>query len=345
MTFKATANIDKWTHSWVFYHALFWLSIAFTLAYDIIEYLPYDPVSYFASLAIRIGLSAGLVYGNLYFLIPRVFEKNRFLYWILLGLMTALFILFYRTTYFTTTRVVSEVPIDLWSRIINRFIVAVRFLLFSLFMKFIQDWFKQEKKISEITTTQLTTELKYLRSQINPHFLFNTLNNIYSLTLKKSDKAPEVVMRLSEMMEYMLYENDEMMVSLEKEIMNLSNYLEIERIRQGNNAIINFEVTGKTDGKQIAPLLFLPLLENAVKHGINRSIDGAFLKARISVEDKQLTFSVENNSPLQDSTIKRDGIGIQNLKKRLELFYSNCYALRIEDGKDRYKVELTLLLS
>lgn len=315
------------------------------MAYDIIEYLPYDPVSYFASLAIRIGLSAGLVYGNLYFLIPRVFEKNRFLYWILLGLMTALFILFYRTTYFTTTRVVSEVPIDLWSRIINRFIVAVRFLLFSLFMKFIQDWFKQEKKISEITTTQLTTELKYLRSQINPHFLFNTLNNIYSLTLKKSDKAPEVVMRLSEMMEYMLYENDEMMVSLEKEIMNLSNYLEIERIRQGNNAIINFEVTGKTDGKQIAPLLFLPLLENAVKHGINRSIDGAFLKARISVEDKQLTFSVENNSPLQDSTIKRDGIGIQNLKKRLELFYSNCYALRIEDGKDRYKVELTLLLS
>jgi len=345
VSFKAKTSIERWTHSWIFYHVLFWLSIAFTLAYDIIEYLLYDPVSYFASITIRIGLCAGLVYGNLYFLIPRIFRRSKFLYWVLLSLMTALFMLLYKTTYFTTTSVVSEVPIDLWPRIINRFIVAVRFLLFSLFMKFIQDWFKQEKKISEITTTQLTTELRYLRSQINPHFLFNTLNNIYSLTLKKSNKAPEVVMRLSEMMEYMLHENDEMKVPLEKEILNLSNYLEIERIRQGNNAVIDFEITGKTDDKQIAPLLFLPLLENAVKHGINKSIEGAFLKARISIEDKQLTFSVENNNPIQGSTIKRDGIGLQNLKKRLELFYMNCYAMQIEDGKNKYKVELTILLS
>ncbi len=342
---EADLNRKNWTHSWVFYHILFWASIAFNLAYDIIEYLPYDPIGYFLSVVIRMALSAGLLYGNLYFLIPKVFNRNKLIYWLLLILMTVLFILFYNTTYFTTTRVVSEVPIDTLPRIMNRLIIAIRFLLFSLFLKFIQDWFWAEKKISEITTTQLTTELHYLRSQINPHFLFNTLNNIYGLTLKKSEKAPEVVLRLSEMMEYMLYESDGVKVPLDKEIKNLSNYLEIERIRQGNNAVINFEVTGEFHGKQIAPLLFLPLLENAVKHGINKSIGGAFLEARLSVAGEQLTFTVENNNPVPEMTTKRDGIGIQNLKKRLELFHRDLYRLQIDDGKDRYKVELTIMLS
>lgn len=259
--------------------------------------------------------------------------------------MTVLFILFYKATYFTTTWPVSEVPVDFWTRIINRLSVAIRLLLFSLFAKFIQDWFLQEKKIIEITTVQLTTELQYLRSQINPHFLFNTLNNIYGLTLKKSEKAPEVVLRLSEMMEYMLYESDGLKVPLEKEMKNLSNYLEIERIRQGNNAVIKFEVTGELSGKQIAPLLFLPLLENAVKHGINKSIADAFLKSKLEVTDQQITFTVENNNPRQTEAAKRDGIGIQNFKKRLELFYKDSYQLKIDEDKDRYKVELTIMLS
>lgn len=291
------------------------------------------------------GLSAGLLYGNLYFLIPKVYNRNKLIYWILLILMTALFILFYKTTYFTTTRVVSEVPIDTLPKIINRLIVAIRFLLFSLFLKFIQDWFLQEKKIGDITTTQLATELHFLRSQINPHFLFNTLNNLYGLTLKKSDKAPEVVLRLSEMMEYMLYESDGVKVPLDKEINNLTNYLEIERIRQGNNAVIEFEVTGNFQDKKIVPLLFLPLLENGVKHGVNKSIDGAFLRARLNVTEKQIIFTVENNNPVSTSSFRRDGIGIQNLKKRLELFYKDSYQLRIDDRESRYKVELTLIPS
>lgn len=345
MTIEAGINRNNWTHSWVFYHILFWTSIAFSLAYDIIEYLPYDPIGYFLSIVIRMALSAGLLYGNLYFLIPKVFNRNKLIYWLLLILITVLFILLYNTTYFTTTRVVSEVPIDTWPRIMNRLIIAIRFLLFSLFLKFIQDWFYQEKKINDITANQLTTELHYLRSQINPHFLFNTLNNIYGLTLKKSEKAPEVVLRLSEMMEYMLYESDGVKVPLEKEMKNLSNYLEIERIRQGNNAVINFEVTGELSGKQIAPLLFLPLLENAVKHGINKSIADAFLKSKLEVTDQEITFTVENNNPRQTEAAKRDGIGIQNLKKRLELFYKDSYQLKIDEDKERYKVELTIMLS
>lgn len=343
VTIESSLGKNKWTHSWVFYHLIFWISIASSLVYDIIEYLPYDPLGYILSIIIRITLSAALVYFNLYFLIPIVYKKNKLLYWVSLVLAVVVFIMSYRTTYFVTTRMVMEVPVDTWTRIFNRFFVAVRFLMISLFMKFIKDWFEQEKKLNEIKNAQLTTELHYLRSQVNPHFLFNTLNNIYSLTLKKSDKAPEVVLRLSEMMEYMLYESEGDKVPLEKEIKNLSNYLEIERIRQGNNAVIDFQVSGDYRDKRIAPILLLPLVENAVKHGINKTIEGAYLKASLTVASGQGIFIVKNNNPT-NGTRKRDGIGLQNLKKRLELFYKDSYQLQIDDGTE-YKVELTITLS
>jgi len=343
--FKAGILKNNWTHSWVFYHTLFWVFTGLNIAYDIIEYLPYDPVGFFASVFIRMILLAGLVYGNLYILIPFVFNRNKLLYWILLVLCVVLFVVAYKPSYFITTRYVGEVSDQLWVKIVNRGFAAIRMLLTSLFLKFIKDWFLQEKQISEITNTQLTTELHYLRSQVNPHFLFNTLNNIYSLTLKKSDKAPEVVLRLSEMMEYMLYESDDSRVPLEKEIKNLSNYLEIEKIRQGNNATIDFAVTGEFHGKKIAPLLFLPLLENAVKHGINKSIVGSFLNAKLSISSEQLTFTVENNNPVQEGTIKGERIGIQNLKKRLELFYKDHYSLHIDNSGGRFMVKLTIVFS
>ena len=336
--------LNKWTHTWIFYHVIFWLFTAFAIAYDIIEYLPYDPFGYFISVLIRLLLSAGLVYSNLYFLIPVIFKKSKLLYWFLLATGVILFIVAYRAVYFITTLFVLEVPTEMWVKIISKLFMAIRFLLISLFLKFIQDWFLQEKKISEITNTQLTTELHYLRSQINPHFLFNTLNNIYSLTLKKSDKAPEVVLRLSEMMEYMLNDTSEIKVSVEKEVKNLSNYLEIERIRQGNNATIEFSINGDYHNKKIMPLLLLPLLENAVKHGINKSISGAYLIAELKIKNQQLTFTVENNKSTIITKDKREGIGLQNLAKRLDLLYKSKHQLLISDSVRKYRVELKIEL-
>lgn len=337
-------HTKKWTHTWVFYHLLFWASTTISLLYDIIEYFPYDPFAYSASVIIRIALLAGLVYGNLYVLIPVFYSKNKLLYWTFLLLLIGLFVLSYRFVYFSTTQMVSEVPTPFWRGAVTRLTTAIRFLLISVFLKFIQDWFYQEKKISEMTNLQLTTELHYLRSQINPHFLFNTLNNIYSLTLQKSDKAPEVVLRLSEMMEYMLVKNDESKVLLEKEINNLVNYLEIERIRQGNNATIEFEALGDIKGKRIIPMLLLPLLENAVKHGVNKAVVGAYLKANLQQIGNKLTFRVENNN----SAVKDDnqnGIGLVNLRKRLNLFYKNTHHFHIEQDDEKYIATLQLELS
>ena len=335
---------NKWIHSWIFYHAIFWLFTSLNIAYDIIEYLPFDPFGFFASVIIRLCLSAGLLYGNLYFLIPVVFKRSKLLYWVLLLAAIVLFVITYRSVYLITTKFVWEVPTELWVKTINRLFAAFRFLLTSVFLKFIQDWFLQEKKINEITTAQLSTELHYLRSQVNPHFLFNTLNNIYSLTLKKSDKAPEVVLRLSEMMEYMLNDTSEIKVSVEKEVKNLSNYLEIERIRQGNNATIEFSINGDYHNKKIMPLLLLPLLENGVKHGINKSLSGAYLMAELKIKNQQLTFTVENNKSTIITKDKREGIGLQNLAKRLDLLYKNKHQLLISDSVEKYRVELKIEL-
>ena len=307
--------------------------------------LPFDPFGFFASVIIRLCLSAGLLYGNLYFLIPVVFKRSKLLYWVLLLAAIVLFVITYRSVYLITTKFVWEVPTELWVKTINRLFAAFRFLLTSVFLKFIQDWFLQEKKINEITTAQLSTELHYLRSQVNPHFLFNTLNNIYSLTLKKSDKAPEVVLRLSEMMEYMLNDTSEEKVSVEKEVKNLSNYLEIERIRQGNNATIEFSISGDYHNKKIMPLLLLPLLENAVKHGINQTITGGYLIAKLNVMNQHLVFTVENNKATTNKEDKRVGIGIQNLMKRLDLLYKGKHQLQIDDTPEKYKVELVVTLS
>jgi LytS/YehU family sensor histidine kinase len=223
--------------------------------------------------------------------------------------------------------------------------IAITTLLYSFLFKFLQGWFEQEKKISQIEVAQLSTELKYLRAQINPHFLFNTLNNLYGLALKKSDKTPEVVMRLSEIMDYMLYESNESKVPLKKDVDNLINYIEIERIRQGNNAKIDFTITGEIKTQKIIPLLMLPLFENGFKHGVNKEMANAYLNSHLDVTQTFIELTVINNKPIVPAE-KDDGhgIGLQNLRKRLELFYPQKHRLSIVQKPDSYKVYLKIEL-
>ena len=190
------------------------------------------------------------------------------------------------------------------------------------------------------------SELNFLKAQINPHFLFNTLNNLYGLALKKSDKTPEIIMRLSDIMDYMLYESPEAKIPLTKDVDNLINYVEIEKIRQGNNARINFTNTGDINIQKIIPLLMLPLLENGFKHGINKAPVNAFLDACLTVTENFLEFSVTNNkTTAETSNTIGHGIGLQNLRRRLELFYPTKYELNITENNDSFsaflKIDLT----
>lgn len=197
--------------------------------------------------------------------------------------------------------------------------------------------------MQEIKVEKLQTEVNYLRSQINPHFLFNALNNLYALTIKKSDQAPAVVLKLSELMEYMLYESDADLVPLEREINYLRNYLDLEKIRYGSDADIQLTVTGEEGRCKLPPFLILPVVENAFKHGIRKSINHTYLHIGMQITDK-LIVKVTNNKANLPTDGETGGIGLANLKKRLELLYPDKHTLTVVNGPIQFEVILKLEL-
>ncbi len=220
----------------------------------------------------------------------------------------------------------------------------------STIFKIVTDWSRQlrEKQVLENQTMQ--SELRFLKSQINPHFLFNTLNNLYALTLKKSDQAPEIVIKLSEMMRYMLYECNEKRVPLEKEVNYIQNYLDLEALRQGKQVEINFKVEGKISGQQVAPLMFVPFLENSFKHGLNNHLHTGFVHIHLQATAEKVFFYIENSKAAAPgipgkSSSRSGGIGLVNIKRRLELLYPNHYQLEIQDAPSVYAVRLQLDLT
>ncbi len=209
--------------------------------------------------------------------------------------------------------------------------------------KFTFDWFKNARIRRELETQNLTSELAFLKSQINPHFLFNTLNNIHTLAYKKSDKAPEAIMKLSELMRYMLYESDTEMVPLDTEIGHLRSFIGLQALRFKTQNIATLDISGNTEDKMIAPLLLLPFVENAFKHGYNLKNAGA-IKINLDAGESIL-FTVENEKPPVDMPVQKDeagGIGLENISRRLELIYRTHYTLDVDESSSCFKIKLTL---
>ncbi len=209
------------------------------------------------------------------------------------------------------------------------------------------EWLKGQRKTSELQNKTLQSELRFLKSQINPHFLFNTLNNLYALTLKKSDEAPEIVLKLSEMMRYMLYECNERRVPLRKEVNYIKNYLELEKLRQAKKFDIRFQMEGEIENQKIAPLMFIPFLENSFKHGLNSQISEGFVDIRLNVMDDSVEVDIENSkAPTLPSPSgkKSGGIGLVNVRRRLALLYPDSYDLSIRSNPNTYHVNLKLKL-
>jgi hypothetical protein len=206
-------------------------------------------------------------------------------------------------------------------------------------------WYMQEKIRKDLENQKLQAELSYLKMQVNPHFLFNALNNIYSLAVsEKGKKTGDSIMKLSELLRYVLYEKEDEQhkVSLEKEIKHINSYIDLMKLRYEGDVYINFSIEGNIDGKRIAPLLLFPLIENAAKHGIltdsQKPVD-----IELKVAHDSIVFSIRNfkNSYLKDM---EGGIGIQNVQKRLELLYENSYSLNVKETADKFFVDLQLPL-
>jgi two-component system LytT family sensor kinase len=203
-------------------------------------------------------------------------------------------------------------------------------------------WYVDQQITREMEKDKLEAELKFLKSQIHPHFLFNTLNNLYALTLIKSDKAPDVVIRLSEMLNYMLYHSNEKEVKLIEEIDLLKAYLELEKIRYGNRLNLSFKLQGDPENKYLAPLLLLPFVENSFKHGVSNNVENPFIRIDLQITDDALNLQVVNSFGEQSQESFSEGIGLKNVQRRLDILYKDRYNLQVKKNDGIFEVSFRL---
>ncbi|WP_188927770.1 sensor histidine kinase [Puia dinghuensis] len=293
-------------------------------------------------------------YCNTYLFIPRLFDNKKFIVYtiIILGLMIfyGLMPRIYHTLFGSIQPNAAPPPNRPPGPPRNRPILSAGNILFFLLVfvfstgvKVINQWLRSEQRTKEIANEKLKAELSFLKAQINPHFLFNTLNNIYALASAQSEQTAPAIMKLSSIMRYVLTEARNDLVPLEKEIQFTSHYIELQKMRLTDKTIIDFTVLGDPMGRQIAPLLLLPFVENAFKYGISTR-ERSPITILLEIKRDSLYFSVCNqkhpNTMLRVSD--NTGIGISNTKRRLDLFYEDRYALDIDDKTHDFSVKLKI---
>ncbi len=296
-------------------------------------------------------------YFNAYLLIPKILARKKILLYILIIFSLLIFFgTFPRLYDYLSNGGLLKLPPAHWR--VNRppnvtrpllapGSIAIFLLVFviSTGVRVVSQWFQSERRNKEIENEKLHTELSFLRSQINPHFLFNTLNNIYSLAANQSEKTAEAVMKLSSIMRYVLTEAKNDAVPLEKEIQFITHYIELQKLRLTNKSSVDFTVTGEPAGKQVSPLLFLPFVENAFKYGISTR-EKSPITILLQIKNPELCFMVKNNKHTNTLLKPADntGIGINNARRRLDLLYTDRYRLDILDEKSAYTVHLNIHL-
>lgn len=331
------------------YHFIFWISY---FLFNVIRWGSYyqDYWYSFKSNLVTFTMSMILVYINIYVLFPRFVLKKSYAKYLLSFLLVLCVFYVVRTEliYWLINENVwpeSDTPQKAYSfnHILVVFLYGIYDVALVTTIKLTADWVFEKKRSERLLEVQLRTELNFLKSQIQPHFFFNTLNNLYALSIEKSEKAPEMILKLSEIMEYVLYDAKEPKISLLKEINYIHNYLELEELRFGNSVKYKLDIVGNIDDVFVPPLLFLPFIENCFKHGTKENDS---MKVEINFEKikEQLIFSVKNNFNGQSEIIDKGkhGIGILNVKRRLKLLYNENYKLKTDIFEQEFNVNLKI---
>lgn len=309
----------------------------FSEGWDLLYITPFQK-SFF-----RFLLLLGLFYASYYFFIPKLYFNNN-------KILFALCVLVSYAVLIGTTEIIfgdtmnmprpndhfgpppKDHPMFLDSQMLIPFflVVALAFLI------------KINNRLTQIHDEKLSAEVSYLKAQINPHFLFNTLNSLYALTLQKSNEAPKAVLKLSGIMRYVVTESSQDFVTLDKEINYIKDYIELQKLRLDSNASLSFEVVGTTTGKAIAPLILIPFIENAFKYGINPD-ENSFIRILISIENQSLRMTVKNAIVASeiDEEFKTEE-GLKNTQKRLDLIYPGKYVLEVNEDRNTYDVNLKI---
>ncbi|HEY9047473.1 MAG TPA: histidine kinase [Ohtaekwangia sp.] len=216
---------------------------------------------------------------------------------------------------------------------------------FAVAIKLVKTWYRKKIENEQLEKERVKAELEVLKGQIHPHFMFNTLNSIYSLALKRSDETPEAILKLSQLMRYILTECAKPVVPLSKEVEVLQHYIELEKSRFGDRLDIAVNIRGDLDSATIAPLLLLPFLENSFKHGANEMVEQAWISLDLHVQGGILKFKLINGRSVDNENPNSIHIGLQNVKKRLQLLYPNGHDLRITEDEDTFVISLTVTLN
>ena len=294
-----------------------------------------------------------LCYLFIFIFLPKLFQGKVFEFFslITLSLSVAVLLKFQLTFSFLSEDVLPEYTAITsnitFSYLIQTVLGEVYVITFVSCIKLVIDWTKQREFLLNTNKILLENELKYLRSQIQPHFFFNTLNNLYSLTIDKSDKAPDLILKLSDLMKYFLYETGKEYQSLSNEIKHIKDYIDIEKLRYNEELKVSFNVRGAVKKTMIRPLLLIPLVENAFKHGARNSKKNSYITIDLKINSSEINFKVENSFSKSTKPIKVQvgGIGLANIKKRLEINYGKeNFSLNTFEEKNKYIAELIVKL-
>ncbi len=221
--------------------------------------------------------------------------------------------------------------------------VALVFSIIGLVLRGFLTWIEELKLKEELVEKNHKMELALVKAQLDPHFLFNTINNIDVLITKDPNEASRYLNQLSDMMRFMLYETKSEHIPLEQEMSYIDKYVELQRIRTANKNYVQYEVEGQPGGKQVAPMIFIPFIENAFKHATNKKLDQA-VDIRIQIEEKAIVFSCQNRfEPHRKQQNGANGLGNELIQRRLELLYPETHSLEVKRRNDEYQVDLTLV--
>ncbi len=334
---------QKWIA--VFLHVTFWI-VLFLLpyflrpAYDINGHPRQPPPDFFYIHLIDFVTWIVIFYFNIYLLIPALFYKKKFGQY--LGVLLLIFWVLLVIHRFTFYAFLSDRPYRLNGFIMFSILPGVFIIAVSTAFKMFSDQIKNETKVKERETENLKTELSFLRSQVSPHFMFNVLNNMVALARKRSDQLEPSLIKLSSLLRYMLYETNEQSVALEKEVEYLQSYIDLQQQRFGKNVRVHVDLKDIDNNYFIEPMLLIPFVENAYKHGVGM-IEDAQIEIQLKVNNGLLQFDVKNKfSETTQTNDQTAGIGLHNVQRRLNLLYKNRHNLMITKKGNWFLVSLQI---
>ncbi len=325
-------------------HAVFWLLyVASEYFANLLHVHPERRLAFFQSIFLTLPLLMLPTYFIAWYVVPRYLRSSRWQVFVLWVLAVAVFVFFARLKWeemliYLQSGERFDMPVN---KLLKNIIRDYAIIALAVCINIIGDYRKNQRQNEQLAKAKAEAEIKLLKGQLHPHFLFNSLNNIYSLALMKSDLTADSILKLTELLDYLVYRANLDKVALSKEVQLLENYVDLEKLRYGEKLKVETDIALRNDGVQVAPLILLPFAENCFKHG-GGGADGLFrIHIKLHSDDQRLHFEITNSKKKRrENNPVNGGVGLENIRQRLTLLYPNRHKLDISDQPDGYSVRL-----